>query len=75
MYKAYKFRLYPNKEQTELITKTFGCGRFVYNHYLDKIKNNGYTNTYSNIKDYTSTLKYEAVFLREIDSIVIRQSL
>ena len=75
MYKAYKFRLYPNKEQTELINKTFGCGRFVYNHYLDKIKNNGYTNTYSNIKDYTSTLKYEAVFLREIDSIVIRQSL
>ena len=75
MYKAYKFRLYPNKEQTELINKTFGCGRFVYNHYLDKIKNNGYTNTYSNIKDYTSTLKYEAVFLQEIDSIVIRQSL
>ncbi len=75
MYKAYKFRLYPNKEQTKLINKTFGCGRFVYNHYLDKIKNNGYTNTYSNIKDYTSTLKYEAVFLREIDSIVIRQSL
>ena len=51
MYKAYKFRLYPNKEQIELINKTFGCGRFVYNHYLDKIKNNGYTNTYSNIKD------------------------
>ena len=75
MYKAYKFRLYPNKEQTELINKTFGCGRFVYNHYLDKIKNNGYTNAYNNIKDYTSTLKYEAVFLREIDSIVIRQSL
>ena len=75
MYKAYKFRLYPNKEQTELINKTFGCGRFVYNHYLDKIKNNGYTNAYNNIKDYTSTLKYEAVFLQEIDSIVIRQSL
>ena len=75
MYKAYKFRLYPNKEQIELINKTFGCGRFVYNHYLDKIKNNGYTNTYSNIKDYTSSLKYEAVFLQEIDSIVIRQSL
>ncbi|MCI7241660.1 MAG: transposase [Bacilli bacterium] len=75
MYKAYKFRLYPNKERTELINKTFGCGRFVYNHYLDKIKNNGYTNAYNNIKDYTSTLKYEAVFLQEIDSIVIRQSL
>ncbi|HBF4278120.1 helix-turn-helix domain-containing protein, partial [Clostridioides difficile] len=23
--KAYKFRLYPNKKQQELINKTFGC--------------------------------------------------
>ncbi|HGS9436068.1 TPA: helix-turn-helix domain-containing protein, partial [Clostridioides difficile] len=25
--KAYKFRLYPNKKQQELINKTFGCCR------------------------------------------------
>ena len=29
--KAYKFRLYPNKQQEELIRKTCGCARFVYN--------------------------------------------
>ncbi|HBM7316958.1 TPA: helix-turn-helix domain-containing protein, partial [Clostridioides difficile] len=23
--KAYKFRVYPNKKQQELINKTFGC--------------------------------------------------
>ncbi|HGH5602294.1 TPA: helix-turn-helix domain-containing protein, partial [Clostridioides difficile] len=23
--KAYKFRMYPNKKQQELIKKTFGC--------------------------------------------------
>ncbi|HBG7675994.1 TPA: helix-turn-helix domain-containing protein, partial [Clostridioides difficile] len=23
--KAYKFRIYPNKKQQELINKTFGC--------------------------------------------------
>ncbi|EGT4053201.1 helix-turn-helix domain-containing protein, partial [Clostridioides difficile] len=23
--KAYKFRMYPNKKQQELINKTFGC--------------------------------------------------
>ncbi|KYD28845.1 hypothetical protein B4113_3642 [Geobacillus sp. B4113_201601] len=27
--KAYKFRLYPNKEQQIVINKTFGCSRFV----------------------------------------------
>ncbi|EJA6770529.1 TPA: helix-turn-helix domain-containing protein, partial [Clostridioides difficile] len=32
--KAYKFRMYPNKKQQELIKKTFGCCRFVYNKYL-----------------------------------------
>ena len=34
--KAYKFRIYPNKQQEELINKTFGCCRFVYNKYLAK---------------------------------------
>lgn len=75
MFKAYKFRLYPNNKQLELINKTFGSGRYVYNHYLDKMKNNGYVSAYTNIKDYTSILKYDAVFLQEIDSIVIRKSL
>ena len=36
MEKAYKFRMYPNKYQKELINKTFGCCRFVYNRYLAK---------------------------------------
>ena len=35
MEKTYKFRIYPNKEQKILLAKTFGCVRFVYNHYLD----------------------------------------
>ena len=32
--KAYKFRLYPNRQQKELIRKTCGCARFVYNYTL-----------------------------------------
>ena len=32
--KAFKVRLYPNAAQRELINKTVGCARFVYNHYL-----------------------------------------
>ena len=29
--KAYKFRLYPTKEQEIMFIKTFGCIRFIYN--------------------------------------------
>lgn len=36
MERAYKYRVYPNKKQKELINKTFGCCRFVYNTYLSK---------------------------------------
>ena len=75
MYRAYKFRIYPNEEQKIFINKTFGCSRYVYNYYLNKIKNEGYTNSYANIKDYTNVLKYNALFLQEVDSIVIRKSL
>ena len=34
IYKAYKFRIYPNKIQQELINKTLGCTRFIYNTML-----------------------------------------
>ena len=34
MLKAYKYRIYPNKEQKIQIAKTFGCCRFVYNQTL-----------------------------------------
>ena len=29
-YKAYKYRIYPNREQQELINKHIGCCRYVY---------------------------------------------
>ena len=36
MYKAYKYRLYPNKEQEQLILKHIGSCRFIYNYGLNK---------------------------------------
>jgi putative transposase len=36
MEKRYNFRIYPNAAQEALIEKSFGCCRFVYNHYLAK---------------------------------------
>lgn len=32
--KAFRFRIYPNKEQEVLIAKTIGCTRFVFNYFL-----------------------------------------
>ncbi|WP_236687110.1 helix-turn-helix domain-containing protein [Ornithinibacillus californiensis] len=36
--KAYKFRIFPNQKQIELINKTIGCSRFVFNYFLAKQK-------------------------------------
>jgi len=75
MYRAYKFRLYPNDSQRELINKTFGCSRLVYNHYLSLNKERGYTSPYTNINDYVNNFKYEKTFLQEVDSVVIRKTI
>ena len=75
MYKSYRFRFYPNKKQLELINKTFGSSRYVYNYYLDKMKNKGYVSASTNIKDYTSILRYNTPFLQEVDSIVLTKSI
>ena len=75
MYKSYRFRFYPNNKQLELINKTFGSSRYVYNYYLDKMKNKGYVSASTNIKDYTSILRYNTPFLQEVDSIVLTKSI
>lgn len=36
--KAYKFRLYPSKEQISLLAQHFGSVRFVYNYFLARRK-------------------------------------
>ena len=67
MYKAYKFRLYPNDSQRVLIHKTFGCVRFVYNYFLDKCKKNGYIKAYDMCKELKK-LQEEYLFLKEVDN-------
>lgn len=34
MKQAYKERFYPNAQQAELLAKSFGCCRFVWNNSL-----------------------------------------
>ena len=70
IYKSYKFRMYPNKCQEELINKTIGSCRFIYNYFLDK----KVSNAYSGIK-LIPELSKEKTFLKEVDSCAIRNSL
>lgn len=76
---SYKFRIYPNKEQEDQIQRTFGCCRFVYNHYLDqrieRYKFIGKTPTrFQQDKDLTS-LKRIFVWLMDADSYSLECSL
>jgi len=77
--KAYKFRIYPTKEQEILITKTFGCSRFVFNHFLakwnDTYKETGKGLTYNSCSYQLTQLKKELVWLKEVDSIALQTSL
>jgi len=77
--KAYKFRIYPNKQQEQLIQRTFGCCRFVYNHYLAKriemYKENKSTMKYNACSSDLKNLKTEYEWLKEVDSVSIQSSL
>lgn len=77
--KAYKFRIYPNKEQATLINKTIGCSRFVFNHFLalwnDTYKETGKGLTYSTCSAKLPAMKKELVWLKEVDSIAMQSSL
>lgn len=78
-YKAFKFRLYPNKEQQALLAKFFGCTRFVYNYYLsmrkDVYETDKRTLSYKEMAEDLVRLKKEKEFLKEADSIALQQSL
>ena len=73
--RAYKYRIYPNKKQQELIRKTFGCTRYVYNYYLDKRKTDKTNYTYVKCAKDLTQLKKELEWLKEVDSVGLQTSL
>ena len=78
---SYKFRLYPNREQENLIQRTFGCVRFVYNHFLAERKRRyeerketmGYCACCSALTELKHTDDH--VWLKGVDSIALQQTL
>lgn len=79
MEKAYKYRIYPNKKQREIIAKTFGCCRFVYNTYLAKriemYEKNKESFTYNKCSNDLTQLKKKLEWLKEVDSTALQSSL
>ena len=68
--KAYKFRLYPNEEQKQFFTKTFGCSRAVWNMMLaDKIKH--YEKTGEPLHNTPAQYKKDFHWLKEVDSLAL----
>lgn len=75
---SYKFRLYPNNVQKRLLEKSFGCTRYIYNHFLAKSiedyeKTGKSFSGYKYIKEITQ-LKQEKEWLKEVSTQSLQQS-
>ena len=67
---AYKYRIYPNQAQQVLISKTFGCVRFIFNKMLgDRIAY--YKETGLSLKNTPAKYKKEYEWLKEVDSLAL----
>ncbi|MFG6054704.1 IS200/IS605 family element RNA-guided endonuclease TnpB [Fusobacterium animalis] len=79
MEKAYKFRFYPTKTQIKKLNSTFGCVRYVYNHFLD-LKQVLYNKekksmSYSKCSKELTVLKKEKKWLKDVDKFSLQNSL
>ena len=63
MLKAYKYRLYPTKNQEVLLAKHFGCARYIYNYGLER-----------KIKSYAETKKSLSRFTIQADLPKLKKS-
>ena len=72
MLKAFKYRIYPDKEQQDLLNKHFGACRFIYNLALET-KMAAYSSARVNLSRYDlqvqmKELKQECEWLKEINA-------
>lgn len=81
MEQTSEFRIYPNGGQENLIQRTFGCVRFVYNTFLgkriDAYKTEKKTLGYYACCALLTEMKSKETFawLKEVDSIALQQAL
>lgn len=81
--KSYKYRIYPNKEQQDILNFNMGCARFVFNHikvryelYKKQLAERGFK-LYANRKLFNTILndlKRDYPFLKETNSTTLQKS-
>jgi putative transposase len=80
-FKAFNFRLEPTPDQTVLLSKHFGCARFVYNHFLKEKQDhyllNKKTLNYNNCCNSMTSLKKQEEYswLLEVNSQCLQAAL
>ena len=74
MVRGYQLKLYPSPAQAELINKTIGCSRFIYNYYLNDIIKNKTDTCLSKVKEIPN-LCLSFPWLKEVDGGSLRISL
>lgn len=81
VFRAYRYRFTPTSEQVDQLSRTFGCVRYVYNHFLrertdawfERQERMGYSAT---AKSLTALKKQpETAFLAEVSNVCLQQSL
>jgi len=77
--KAFKFTLIPTRTQSDLINRTIGCARFVYNRFLALRKElyniEQKTLAYNACSQQLTLLKKEIEWLKEVDKFALQNSL
>ncbi|GAE93125.1 mobile element protein [Gracilibacillus boraciitolerans JCM 21714] len=77
-HKAYQYRIYPTKEQQTFIAQSFGCSRFVFNHFLEKIKcadeEKRKTLQVNAFRNELKSMKTDYEWLKLVDSISLQAS-
>ncbi len=79
--KAYKYRFYPTEAQVDLLSKTFGCVRFVYNTIL-RYRTDTYYQAKEKVSYIGANAKLTAIkkdpelsFLNDVSSVPLQQCL
>lgn len=80
MKQRWAFRCYPTPEQEQILARTFGCTRFVYNRFLDERTRafaRGERMNYNQSSNALTAIKKTPEFswLNEVSSVPLQQSL
>ena len=71
--KAYKFRLYPNKNQEILLNKTFGCARYFYNQQVATFNSFDRDTNPKPIYETATQIRNKIEWMREVSASAIQQ--